>query len=222
MSDENNTQPGADAQQPAAQPDNAGIQKRIDELSASLHQKDETISKLTELVQQSVMQRMETKPAEEDPLAQFQKLIPENASDETRASMTTMLGQFAKLVDTKFQQVQKQVAISNVGSEVASIAQQYGVSEAVAKRTQELLAQWREQGQPFNAHDAVRFAAGEMALNTKVDPRAAQQVPVFRAANPVPQTQVAPQNQPLNESFYDLSLEEQWQILHKRVGDKPI
>lgn len=224
MNDENNIPEGSNAQQPqgegAPQP-GAGIEARINELTALIHKKDETITKLADQLTQQQLAALQTREPVQTPEDQFAQYIPKDASDEQKAVFTTMFGQFAKLVDAKLSTVQKQVALSGVGQEVEAISRQYGVSEAVAKKTQELLQQWRQDGLPFNAHDAVRFAAGEVALQTKPDPRAGQQVPVFRAANPQPQMQ-PPAAQPLPNNFDDLSIEEQWSLLAKRVGDKPL
>lgn len=226
MSDENNNQSGTNAQVQAggeaSQQPGDGIQRRIDELTAKLHQKDDTIQQLIQqqqamLAEQLARQQANQPQQDADP---FAAVLPADASDETKQMFAKMGSFFAKQLDEKLKGIQTQLAVQSAASEVQQVAQKFGVSDAVAQRTQELMADWRRRGLPFNAEDAVRFAAGEMALQ-RPDPRAGQVVPVFRAPNPVPQTRPAAE-QPLPANFDDLTIEQQWELLHARVANKPL
>lgn len=222
MADNNDNLPmdGASAQAPTeGQSQVDGIQQRINELTAQLHKKDETIDKLTGLVQQQLAAQVA--PARQEQVDEYANLIPQDASDDQKAMFKNMFGTFAKLVDAKLQTVQRQVAVTTVAGEVQQLAQQYNINEEVAQKAQQYLAMWRQDGREFNAHDAVRFAIGDVALTRRPDPRGVQQPMVFRASNPIPQTQQQA-TQPLPSNFEDLSIDQQWELLAKRVGDKPL
>lgn len=215
-----------DPQQTANAQDGAGggtapqsdLQARIDQLTAKYHESQESVAKLTTLMAEKMLQPSPTQPTQQD---EFAGLIPEGASDEQKQMFQQMFGTFAKLVDRKLTGVQRTLEAQQTVSTVQTLAAKYGVSEQVAQRAAQLSSAWKQQGQPFNEEDALRFAAGEIALSAKPDPRAAQSIPVFRAPNPVPQvSRSAEQSLPAN--FDDMSIDEQWAIMAKRVGDKPL
>lgn len=200
----------------ATQPD---LQARFDQLTAKFHESQEQVTKLTTMVAEKLLTQGQPSQTTQ-PVDDFAGLIPEGASDEQKQMFQSMFGTFAKLIDKKLTGVQRTLEAQQSVTAVQKLAAKHNVSEQVANRTAELLAQWKQQGLPFNEHDAIRFAAGEAALAPSMDPRAAQTVPVFRAPNPVPATRAVEQALPAN--FDDMSVEEQWNIMAKRVGDKPL
>lgn len=224
MADNETNQDGSTTQQPSGETTQQqnGIEQRFAELTAQMHQKDATIDKLTGLVQQTLAKQLESPQNTPSPVDEFTSMMPKDASDETKQMFTQMFGQFAKLVDNKLQTVQRQVAVSATSSEVAQFAAANNLSPEVAAKTQEYLTMWREEGRQFNIHDAARFAIGDVALNHKPDPRASQTIPVFRAPNPIPPTSRVAAEQPLPANFEDMSLDEQWLTLAKKVGNSPI
>lgn len=222
MGDENsNNQTNADAQQTAGEgaTQNEGVQARIDQLTAQNKLLMEQFAALQAQAAQSIIQQP---PKSEEPQLDF---LPKDATEEQREMFAGMFKQFAGLVDAKFSSIQNQLSSVNAPNEVKTLAAQMGLSDAVAERAAALYAGWKAKGLPFDAKSAVTFAAGEVTM-TKPDPRA-NQVPnaVFRAPNPVPNVQ--PRSElPLPGNAQDLvdqyGVEGAWDMLSKRLGDKPI
>jgi len=168
MENEDQNDPNAQGQQAAAetqvpQPPQTGegIQSRIDQLVARIHEgerrQNELLAKNTELMQKLTERNLPAQPAEEAP-----EIDPEDAKkiDYFVNKRTSALSQQVEQLTGTLKQAQTGAAMAQVEEKLSKLK-----NPAVAARTRELVAAWQKD--PRFAHatpnDAYYLALGEAA-----------------------------------------------------------
>jgi len=168
MEDQDQNDPTAQGQQTAAEtqtttqpPAGEGIQARIDQLVARIHEgerrQNELQAKNTELMQKLLESNLPAQPAEEAP-----EIDPEDAKkiDYVVKQRTSALTQQVEQLTGTLKQTQMGAAMAQVEEKLTKLN-----NPAVAVRTRELVAAWQKD--PRFAHatpnDAYYLALGEAA-----------------------------------------------------------
>lgn len=164
-----NEQPSAQATQAQdLDPQNGGLQARINELVAkqrqaeeALKERDRQLIEQTAQMAQMALQSRQVAPAPEvrvDPLEQYKDQLDPVAMQAINAAIEAtqkrMEAQFAPM----FAQQAAQLAAMTVQTEAAALP---NVPKEVVQRAQQLAAGWRQQGLSFPPSDALNFALGE-------------------------------------------------------------
>lgn len=160
-------QPSAQANVDQGQPQNEGLQARINELVAKQRQAEEALKErerqlleqTAQMAQMALQQRQVAPPPEPvDPLAQYRDQMDPVAMQAIQAAIdaTTkrMEAQFAPMIA----QQAAQLASMTVQAEAAALP---NLPREVVQRAQQLAAGWRQSGLNFPPSDALNFALGE-------------------------------------------------------------
>lgn len=209
---------GENEQTPEVNP----MQQRIDDLTARLAQATEQIAQVQSKFAEQMARMPVADPTKTTPSDPYAGMIPDTLSDEQKTFMRTLLDNTAKIIDSRVSPVMSGMAAIQGREKMASFSEaKYAhLNSEVKKQAAEFYADWQARGGPaaaFTPDDAIKFAIGNTALSA--DPRANQPtIPGFN--NPAPR-QVVPDDAPLPPNFDDLDPDKQYEILAKRIGDKP-
>lgn len=177
----------ADAGTPAAQvaqdEGQNGIQKRINQLTAKMYEKDNTIAQLTEQ-----LVRMSAQGVPQQQQAQPEQNLYEGLDQASAAILQKVVGN----LEAKFQARVAALEGTIASASSAQIAKSQGLPDAIIQRSNELVAEWKKRGYGFNPQDAVDFAVGEAIRAGTYMPRARASNGQFAPANPVLGGQSAP------------------------------
>jgi uncharacterized protein YdhG (YjbR/CyaY superfamily) len=149
--------------------ENAGIQARINELTAARRQAEEQVKlQQQQLIEQSakmaemaLQQRTAQAPAPQpqvDPLAQFKDQLDPVAMQAIQAAVAETQRRLEAQYAPMFAQQASQIAGFAVQQEAAAIP---NLPKEVGQRAAQLAAQWRQAGLSFPPGDALNFALGE-------------------------------------------------------------
>lgn len=221
-------------QQGTQQQQESGIQKRFDELTAKLYERDAQIQQLTAALTDVTTRALERQSAPQQPQAPADPFDGVDYSDagQVTGAFKRALALQQQRFESMLQRQSAQIQAASVPAEVMAIASQFQVTDpAVIQRANQLLAGWRQQGITFPAMDAMTFAIGEAQSGRLPTYKPRQTNGQFAPYNPVVTQQggspVMSQPQdaytPLPRNFDALSPDEQIRILEARgIGDKPL
>lgn len=206
-----------------------GIQKRINELTAKLYEQqaraDAYAAQLAQQAALQVQQPQVATPQVDEVEAALSGL--DQINPEVGQTMKAVLKSIQAKTEAQVKALQAQFQAQADVGKVTSVATQFGVQDpAIVRRAQELIASWRSNGLQFGADDALRFAAGELALQPKQQPRQTdgRYAPVD-AVMTSPGAPPAPRSakRSLPNNFSSLSPEKQIELLDANgVGDIPL
>lgn len=220
-----------------ANPQNEGLQARINELVAKQRQAEEIaaatqkqlIEQSAQMAQMALQARQPVVPAAPppDPLAQFKDQLDPVAAQAIQAAIAETKRQMEAQYAPMFAQQAAQLAGFAVQAEAAAIP---NLPKEVKDRAAQLASNWRSQGLNFPPGDALNFALGEyqrgqllkaapVAGYNPAAAAAAQQnvTPGFTPPTPAPRTTALPSN------FENLSRSQQLAALDAAgVGDLPL
>ena len=218
-----------------AEPQNEGVQARINELTAKMREQErqnaELQSKLMEQMAQSVQLAQQAQravappPAPVDPLAQFKDTLDPTAMQAIQAAVAETQRRMEAMYAPRLAAQDAQLAAMAVHSEAAAIP---NLPKEVSSRAAQLAAQWRQAGINYPPGDALNFALGEYQRGQLVkaapvvgyDPRNAMPQNVIPGYTPPPQTQ-APRALPNN--FEQLNRAQQNAALEAAgIADQPM
>jgi hypothetical protein len=208
----------AQAAPEVAQPQvNEGIQKRIDQLTARIHEKDSQVQELTnkllELATRQQTPAAQPLPAapEVDPLAEYGEQLDPVVAKAVKAAV----GSISKKFETTLAQQQEFFAREMNAMQVQAVAGQYGdvVPQEVRAKAASIAKQYG------TAPDiALKVAFGEHALEQAKKVRnvagyVPPSTPIMTGAAPAPQTRQGPQR-PANFDSLSPSQQIQWFETH--------
>lgn len=216
-----NGPPLQEEQQEESQP--SGVEKRIAELTAKIHERDREYKDLqkqfVEVVGRQIQQPQKQEPVEDE----FADVDP---------VVKKMIAQVAAGVRAEIRRETAQQTARLVVDDVAALLNDAGIDDpATHKIAKELTIAWKKQGLEFNPADVARFAIGEAAITGGGIPRQPQMqqqqaAPARRAPTTIgggsrPAATQRQVSRPAN--LEDLSPEEQIAYYQKAgVGDLPL
>lgn len=196
----------------------SGVQKRFDELTATIHSLKENNVQLQQQMLET--QRQAVMMIQQQPQQQTV-----NPLDAKLAALPEELRQpVLDTIQTAFQQFSMPLKMQQAEMQFASLAAQYGLNEQEAKAAQNLLSNWQQRGIPgVNPEDAISATIGIVNLPTRrqMAARQGQSVQMMSAGGQqLPQQpQAAPTQEPYPDDFDDWSVDKQWTYLAKRTGN---
>ncbi len=218
-----------------AEPQNEGVQARINELTAKMREQErqnaELQSKLMEQMATSVQLAQQAQrqvapaPIPVDPLAQFKDTLDPTAMQAIQAAVAETQRRMEAMYAPRLAAQDAQLAAMAVHSEAAAIP---NLPREVSARAAQLAAQWRQAGINYPPGDALNFALGEYQRGQLVkaapvvgyDPRNAMPQTVIPGFSPAPQTQQA---RALPNNFEQLNRAQQNAALDAAgIADRPM
>lgn len=197
----------------------SGVQKRFDELTATIHSLKENNVQLQQQMLET--QRQAVMMIQQQPQQQTV-----NPLDAKLAALPEELRQpVLDTIQTAFQQFSMPLKMQQAEMQFASLAAQYGLNEQEAKAAQNLLSNWQQRGIPgVNPEDAISATIGIVNLPARkqMAARQGQSVQMMSAGGqqlPQQTQQTPPTQEPYPDDFDDWSVDKQWNYLAKRTGN---
>lgn len=171
MSNESNTQDnGGQNESGQAGADeagqNAGFQKRIDELTAARY-KAQAEAEAAQKMQERLLAQLQA--------VQAQQVQPQAVADplsELDPALAKALQAVTSKFETQIGTLKQQLVAQSQATEIQQVAAARGVTDdAIRQRAVVLAQQLSAKGIPLNAEDALRFAIGESVMNGNQAPR---------------------------------------------------
>ena len=199
----------------------AGIQSRIDQLTAKYHESEARVQAKDEQINNLVQQLIarQSTPAEQDPYAGIE-VDPQQRELLDRV-LNNKLSKFEQIIQRQDAMLRGMAAASQVE---AAVAGKQVAPEVVAKAKQ-LVQAWNQSGlQGWKPEDALIYAAGQLALNGGQQPRNAQgQFTGQSVLGPSVVPSGVPNQQRSSSAPLDFNkpLDKQIDDLANRLGDNP-
>lgn len=222
-----------DPAQSNAVPDNAGIQKRIDELTAQRHAEAAKAEALQQqLMQQAAitaeqaarLQQIEAERSRQvtvNPLDAYKETVDGNVLSAVQAALAEQNKQFQMQLDQMNRTQSAQLAALNVQRQVSVIP---GIPVEVSARAEGLIREWRKNGWNFPEQDAIDIALGQITREKMQKGQAHIHNPAAQLSPTISGGAPAPYSAPTRPANFDLlSPSEQNAILERTPGflDEP-